>query len=65
MVIHNCSQIRTSGLACLQTRRFFISRDGKYVAIGHDYMDVGDRVPTVGALGDAGSSYREVRCDDA
>jgi hypothetical protein len=24
----------------------------------HDYMDVGGRVPTVGALGDAGSSYR-------
>jgi hypothetical protein len=27
-------------------------------ARGHDYMDVGGRVPTVGALCDAGSSYR-------
>jgi hypothetical protein len=24
-----------------------------------DHMDVGDRIPTVGALGDAGSGYRE------
>jgi hypothetical protein len=27
----------------------------------HDYRDLGDRVPRVGALGDAWSSYRGVR----